>query len=143
MEKNTNTEQPAADVGALLNAARQSPVGATLVDYNPMDKIPTLSIGEEITPGTVLNGSCDGTDIIASVKFIHSKERNESGVPVQRLHRLRLLDGTVVGLWSTGELRAVWDKLAMGEFISIKYIEKGVNAKGQQQHFFEFKKSAN
>jgi hypothetical protein len=134
------TELPEIDKGAILKTAAQVPAGANLVEYNPLENIPTLSVGEDIVPNTTINGYYEGTERIASPKFTHAKERDERGVPCQYLHKMKLLDGTIVGIWSTGELKAVFDRMAVGEFLSLKYLEKGVNAKGQAQHFFEYKK---
>lgn len=129
------------DVNAILKTAAQVPSGAKLVEYNPLENIPTLSVGDEIQPGMTLNGHYDGTDRVCSVKFTHAQERDaQTGLPVQYLHKLRLLDGTVIGIWRTGELKAVFDRMAVGEFISLTYKGKGTNAKGLAQHFFEYKK---
>lgn len=135
------TEAQKFDVNSILKTAAQVPTGAKLVEYNPLENIPTLAVGDEIKPGTTLNGHYEGTDRICSVKFTNAQERDsQTGLPVQYLHKLRLLDGTVIGIWRTGELKAVFDRMAVGEFISLNYKGKGKNAKGQDQHFFEYKR---
>lgn len=134
-------KQPQHDMGAVLKAASAVPSGAKLVEYNPLENIPTLAVGDDIKEGMTLNGYFDGTEVIKSAKFTNSQERDTvTGLPIQRLHKLRLLDGTVIGIWNTGELKAVFEKLPVGEFISLTYKGKGTNAQGRAQHFFDYKR---
>ncbi|NJM09371.1 MAG: hypothetical protein HC883_00265 [Bdellovibrionaceae bacterium] len=136
-----STEQ--IDATALLKIAGQIPAGLQLEDYNPMEAIPTIAVGAEFAQGTTVAGFYEETQVVASPKFVHSKTRNEKGVPTQLLHVLRIGSpaGERLGIWTTGELKAAFDRLPAGAFVAITYKGKGVNAKGQQQHFFEFKRA--
>lgn len=128
----------------LLQRAAQIPQDVKVEEYNPMETIPTLAVGDDFTAGMTVAGFYEETQVIASPKFIHSKERNEKGVPVQRRHVLRI--GSRVGerlaIWTTGELGVAFEKLDPGTFIAVTYKGKGENAKGQQQHMFELKRTA-
>jgi hypothetical protein len=128
----------------LLKQAALVPQGLVVEDYNPMEQIPTLAVGEdgEFKPGMTVAGYYEETQRISSPKFIHSKEVDEAGVKVQYRHVLRIgsLQGERLGIWTTGELRTAFKKLTPGTFVVITYKNRGVNAKGQKQHFFEFKK---
>lgn len=137
------TDTDTAETAELLAELKQAPEGVTLVDWNPMESIPTLSVGKEITPGTVLNCVFLRTEIMASVKFTHSKTRNAEGVPTQPRHVFKSTKtGKLFAIWNTGELKMVCDKLVEGDIISLTYVEKGMNTKGQAQHFFEYQKAA-
>lgn len=128
----------------LLKQAGQLPQGVAVEDYNPMENIPTVAVGEEFTAGMTLAGYFEETQIIASKNFKYSQEKNADGLPIQRRHVLRVgsPSGERLGIWSTGELRNTFEKLQPGQFIAITYKGKGENAKGQQQHFFEYKRGA-
>jgi len=127
-------------VAEVLKSASQKPSGVQLEKFDPLENIPTLTVGDDgdITTGMVLTGRFVSSDRISSPKFNMSKERDENGVTVQYLHVLEALDGSRFGIWSTGELKAAFAKLQAGELISIKYNGKGKNAKGQDQHMFEY-----
>ena len=130
----------AAKKAAILNETKAVPSGATMVEFNPMETIPTLAIGEDIVEGQSINARYVRTDVRASVKFVHSKTRNADGVPTQLLHIFRSTSGNLFGIWSTGELKNVCEKLQPEELVSLTYKGKGQNAKGQQQHFFDYKR---
>lgn len=126
----------------LLRQAQAMPAGVTLEDYNPMENIPTLSVGADFSEGMTVTGFFEETQVIASPKFIHSKTKNADGVPTQLRHVLRIGSptGDRLGIWNCGELKFTFEKLTPGQLISITYKGKGENTKGQPQHFFEFKR---
>lgn len=134
------TEQQKPSVADVLRAASQAPAGLALESFDPLENIPTLTVGDEgdIKKGMVVTGYFEATERISSHKFTYATERDENGVPVQLLHVLRTVSGTKLGIWSTGELKAAFAKLNVGELISIKYNGKAKNAKGQDQHMFEY-----
>jgi hypothetical protein len=147
----SNTEQTArqdglvAETAAILGEVTQAPAPGdlALATWNPMESIPTLSVGVEgdIKPGMTVTGYFVRNEVIASPKFTHSKVRNAQGVPTQVRHVLRATNsGKLFGIWTCGELKMAFEKLEVGEALSLKYIEKGVNSKGQAQHFFEYLK---
>lgn len=128
----------------LLAKATAMPQGVQLEAYNPMENIPTLGVGLELTEGMTVSGYFEETQTISSPKFIHSKTVDANGVKTQLRHVLRIGSptGERLAIWNCGELKAAFDKLAPGSFISIKYLRKGVNAKNQPQHFFELQRQA-
>lgn len=134
----TQTEDAAALQG-LLGAAGRVPTGLNTREVNPMESIPTAAVGKEILPGSVICGTYVRTETIASPKFTYAKTTNAAGVPTQERHILRLQNGSLLGVWSTGELKAVFDKWPVGSMIILKYIKKGLNADNNQQHFFEYR----
>lgn len=127
-------------VADVLKAASQAPKGVELEKFDPLENIPTLTVGDDgdIKTGMTLTGRFVETSRISSPKFTMAREKDENGVPVQYLHVLEAADGTRFGIWSTGELKAAFNKLQVGELISIKYNGKAQNAKGQPQHMFEY-----
>ena len=127
------------NVADLLKAASQAPAGVALQEYNPMESLPTLAVGEEITAGTVIVGKFVGTETIASRKFKFSQKKNAEGIPTQDRHILELADGRRLGVWTCGELGMVFGKIQPGSWIELKYNGKGMNSNNQQQHFFEYK----
>lgn len=131
--------QQEVDVKGLLADAAKRPAGVNLREVNPMESIPTLAVGKDILPGSVINGVYVRTETIASPKFTYAKTQNAQGVPTQERHILRLSNGKLMGLWSTGELGNVFEKWPVGSFISLTYKSKGKNAKGDDQHFFDYK----
>lgn len=126
----------------LLKKASTLPPGVTAEEYNPMENIPTVSVGDEFVAGQTICGWYEETQVIASPKFVYSKTRNPDGVPTQLRHVVRTGSptGDRLAIWSTGELKNTFDKLQPGSFIAITYKGKGLNSKGQNQHFFEFKR---
>lgn len=126
----------------LLKKATAAPTGKKLETWNPMENIPTLAVGDDFKQGMTISGWFEETQLIASPKFTHSQEKNEAGVPVQRRHVLRIGSptGDRLGIWNCGELRVGFEKLTPGTFVAITYKGKGKNAKGQDQHFFEFQR---
>ena len=131
------------DTAALLREAGQMPSGTAMEDFNPLEQIPTLAIGKDIVTGQKIVGRFVETQRLTSAKFIHSQETDPTtGLKVQYLHVFELLNKKRIGIWSTGELYAVCEKLAAGELIAITYKGKGTNAKGQAQHFFEYQREA-
>lgn len=135
-----STEPVKANPADILKAAAQTPAGVQLETFDPLENIPTLSVGDDgdIKKGQVVTGYFQGTERISSHKFTMSNERDENGTPVQLLHVLQAVNGTRFGIWSTGELRAAFGKMSVGELISIKYNGKAKNQKGQDQHMFEY-----
>lgn len=131
--------QQELDVKGLLAQAAKVPAGVNLKEFNPMESIPTLAVGKDILPGSTINGTYVRTEVIASRKFTYSKVLNAEGVPTQERHILRLANGQLMGLWSTGELGNVFEKRAIGSYISLRYVSKGKNADNNDQHFFEYK----
>lgn len=128
----------------LLKRAGAVPSGVTVEEFNPMDVIPTVAVGEEFAEGMTIAGWYEETQVIASKKFTYSKEVNEKGIPTQKRHVLRVGSptGDRLAIWTCGELRNTFEKLQPGQFIALTYKGKGVNANGQQQHFFEYKRGA-
>lgn len=124
----------------LLAKATQRPAGVQVEDFNPMENIPTLAVGDDFVEGMTVSGWFEETQIIASPKFVHSKTRNADGVPTQPRHVLRIGSptGDRLGIWNTGELKNTFEKLQPGSYIEITYKGKGKNSKGQDQHFFEY-----
>lgn len=127
------------DAEALLKAAADTVKGKKLKMFDPLESIPTLAVGKEINPGQVIAGTYVRTDRLASHKFVHARETDENGTPVQYRHILRLANKQLLGIWSVGELKMVFDKLKEGAFIEITYKEKGKNQKGLAQHFFSYR----
>jgi hypothetical protein len=132
---------PKVDVAALLKKAGQAPAGVRMEEFNPLENIPTASVGEEIQPGMTITGYFKETQRIASNKFKFATEKDERGVPVQLLHVFRLVSGDMLGIWNSGELKLLCSRLAPDELVSLTYKGKGINGNGQQQHFFEYKKA--
>jgi hypothetical protein len=126
----------------LLKQASVLPTNLKVEEFNPMENIPTLAVGEEFKAGMTVAGWFEETQLIASPKFKFSQERNEKGVPVQRRHVLRIGSptGPRLGIWTTGELTNTFEKLQPLTFIAITYKGKGMNSNNQQQHFFEYKR---
>ncbi len=146
MEAQTQDQgQPKPVPADLLKRAGQLPANVRLEQYNPMENIPTIAVGEEFLEGATVVGYYDETQVIASPKFKFSRTKNAEGVPTQKRHVLRIGSPTSaekLGIWSTGELANTFDKLAKGDLISIKYLRKGENGAGNQQHFFEYSRPA-
>jgi len=130
------------DLGALLKDAGTVPAGVVLEKWNPMENVPTAAIGKDILPGMVIAGYFEGTQRAVSAKFQNSQERDaETGLPVQYLHVFRLAKtGKKLGIWSTGELKQICEKLSLNELVRITYDGKRENAQGRQQHFFNYEK---
>ena len=112
----TTTVQTQEDVSAILSEVTSVQGVAGMAAWNPMETIPTLAIGEDIKPGTTLTGYFVRNETIASPKFVHSKTKNEYGVPTQIRHVFRSIKtGKLFGIWTCGELRMACDKLFEGE----------------------------
>jgi hypothetical protein len=130
------------DGASLLAKAAQAPQGIETEEYNPMENIPTIAVGKQWAEKQTINGYFVETQRCTSAKFTNAKERDPAtGLGVQFLHVFRLASGDKLGVWSTGELANVCEKLKANEFISITYKGKGTNAQGRQQHFFEYRKA--
>ena len=127
----------------LLAKATALPGNIRLEAFDPMENIPTLGVGAGIEPGMTISGYFAGTEVVASPKFTYSQTRNEAGIPTQLRHRLRVgtPTGPMIGIWNAGELKVGFEKLREGDFVSLTYKGKGKNAKGQDQHNFEWKKA--
>lgn len=141
-----NRDQKAID--AALKLATAAPVGMELVDFSPMESIPTLSVestisGEgEIKKGMTISGIFLETERLVSDKFTQSQETDpETGKKVQYRHVLQLADKSKVAIWNTGELKPGFKKIQPGTFVSLTYNGCGQNSKGQKQHFFSWKTS--
>lgn len=126
----------------LLAQAMQMPAGVQVEDWNPMETIPTLRVGDDFKEGMTVAGFFEETQELASVKFTKSKTKNAAGVPTSFRHVLRIgsLTGPRLAVWSGGELKVAFEKTTPGTFISLTYKGKGVNAKGNDQHFFDIKR---
>jgi hypothetical protein len=133
MDKNTE---------ALLKKASTTPQGVKVEEFNPTDRIPSVAVGEEFTPGMTIEGWYDETLPISSPKFRYGEESEKPGEKMKRLHVLRIGSptGERLGIWSVANLRIAFEQLQPGTFISITYKGRGQNAKGQQEHFFEYKR---
>jgi hypothetical protein len=138
----TGTEvRSAAEV---LAAVGKPLPGMKAQDYDPMESIPTLSVGEgnDILPGQLLVGTFVETDRLVSAKFKNSQEKDvETGLPVQYRHVL-INGDTKFAIWNCGELKQIFKKIAKGTYVELTYIGKGENFKGQQQHNFKVKVAA-
>lgn len=129
------------DVAAILKNAGALPQGAVFEEFDPLENIPTVAVGDDWKEGVTITGYFEGTQTIASPKFKHAKDRNANGVPVNYLHVFRVAaTNQKLGIWTTGELRLVCEKLNIGELVSITYKGKGTNTSGSAQHFFTYKK---
>lgn len=126
---------------ALASATKAA--SAPLQEWNPLEDVPTLTVGEDLKAGMTINGYFVETQRISSPKFTYSQERDENGVTVAYRHVIRTEDGHKLGIWSTGELRLAFERLVPNDFISLTYKGKGTNAKGQSQHFFEYRRAQN
>lgn len=126
----------------LLKRASALPPEVVVEQYNPMENIPTLAVGEELKAGMTLAGWYEETQLIESMKFRFAQRKGPNGKPAQLRHILRIGSptGERLGIWSTGELANTFDKLQPGTFIAITYKGKGLNANNQEQHFFEYKR---
>ena len=127
----TGAEAPKVDVKALLAKAGTAPAGVKMEDFNPLENIPTASVGEEITAGMVITGYFVETQRIASHKFKFATEKNDQGVPVQLLHVFRLVSGDMLGIWNSGELKLLCSRLTPNELISLTYKGKGIKYEGE------------
>lgn len=131
------SEMSAADV---LAAVGRPVAGMKALDYDPMESIPTLSVGDEgdIITDQLIAGIFLETERLSSPKFTHSKEVDENGVKVQYRHVL--LNGkTKFAIWNCGELKQIFSKIVKGTYVELTYLGKGTNSKGQQQHNFRVK----
>lgn len=140
MAKQTEKTEEAKGVPAdLLKRASAVPAGVKTQEYNPMEAVPTLTVGKDFSAGMTIAGYFDENEVIASHKFKYSKTMNEEGVPTSTRHVIRVGSptGEKLAIWSCGELRLAFEKINRGDFISIKYLKKGLNSKGEDQHFFE------
>lgn len=138
------TEEQEGVSADLLKAASTMPKNEVVETFNPLEKIPTLTVGQDFAVGMTIAGWVDETQTLASHKFKFSQKRNAEGVPTSLRHVLRIGSptGEKLGIWSCGELKLAFEKLPAGTFIAITYKGKGENASGQEQHFFEFKRGA-
>lgn len=126
----------------LLARASQMPANVKVEAFDPMEKIPTLTVGDDWQPGQTIGGYFDAVEVLASKKFTYSKKLNADGIPTSERIVLRLGSptGDRLAIWGTAELLNVASKLRRGEFIQITYKEKGTNSNNQAQHFFEYKR---
>lgn len=140
----TNEQQERGVPADLLALATKAPTGKKLEVFNPLENIPTLAVGDDLKEGMTISGYFEETEVIASTKFTFSQTRNEHGVPTQLRHVLRIGSptGAKLGIWNCGELKVAFDKMGRGQFIALTYKGKGLNAKGQQQHFFDLQREA-
>lgn len=122
----------------LLKRASVIPQGMKTTEYNPTENLPTLGVGTDIVPGSVLAGFFEGTETITSPKFKKTVKKSAEGIPQQDLHVLRLTSGEKLGIWSVAALQLFFSKRTPGEFVVVKYTGKGINESGNSQHFFEF-----
>jgi hypothetical protein len=133
--EDTQTEIPTADV---LKQAGTRASGKKTVVFNPLEKIPTLAIGEDVKPGQVLAGFFETTERLTSAKFTYAQEKDaETGLPVQYRHVLTN-GGTKYGIWNCGELKLIFSKMVRGQYIELTYKVKG-EVNGRPQHQFEVK----
>lgn len=137
-------EKEKGTLEGLLSKAGAIPEGVTVEDFNPLENIPTLTLGEDFVDGQTVAGWFEETQVLASHKFKFSQEKNAEGVPTSRRHVLRIGSptGERLAIWSSGELRNTFEKVQPGQFIAITYKGKGMNANNQQQHFFDYKRGA-
>lgn len=138
MEQTKEGADQAALQSLLQKATAAPPAGKTLEKVDPMERIPSIGVGKEWTAGMTVSGYFAGTEEIPSLK---SRKLNEEGKPAFLRHILRVgsPSGERLGLWSTASLEAFFEKVEIGTFVTIKYLNKGVNEQGNANHFFEFK----
>lgn len=130
-------EQKKGVPAELLNLAQKGVAGKNMEPVDPMESIPTLGVGKELTPGMSISGYYERTEEIPSPK---SKQLNAAGERVFVRHILRIGSptGERLGIWTTAALAAFFELVNPGQLVQIKYVRKGENEQGQAQHFFEF-----
>lgn len=131
-------ETTTVNAADLLKRASEVPKDMVMEENNPLEAIPTLGVGREIVPNTVIAGYYEGTETLTSVKFKKAQKKSPEGIPQQDRHILRLVNGDKLAIWNTGGLSLFFSKREIGEFVRIKYTGKGTNEQGNDQHFFEF-----
>lgn len=115
------------NINALLKDASYVPDTVTLEENNPIENVPTVSVGKEIQKGTVIAGYYD------SSREVETK-RGKS-----MIHTLRLAkNGSKLAVWGKASLNLFFSKRQAGEFVKFTYTGLGKNEEGNDQHFFEF-----
>jgi len=138
MEGTPQTEGMSAS--EILGFAGKADQGKRLEDYNPLETIPTLGVGD-LSVGQVLCGTFVMSEVIASPKFKYAREKNDKGVPIQTRHVLEN-GGKKFGIWSVGELKLIFGKLTPGTYVALTYNGLG-EVNGNDQHRFSCKVASN
>lgn len=131
------SEQEQTPVSAdLLKRAGALPANApAMTEVDPFEREPRIRIGKELTVGMTINGYFSANKIVKTPK---SKYADETIVHVLRVGSPT---GDLLGLWTVAELGAFFENMPAGTLVSINYKSKGVNADGNDQHYFELKRS--
>jgi hypothetical protein len=137
METTENTENMTPS--EILKYASRPTTGKKLVDFNPLETIPTLGVGD-LEKGQILAGNYVETETIASTKFKFARETNENGTPIQKRY---VLDngGQKFAIWSVGELKLIFSKMIPGQYVHLTYNGLGT-VNGTEQHRFSVKVAA-
>lgn len=129
-----NNEQQDQAVPADLLALATKPVDGETVEVNPFDRPPLLKVGKDWLPGVTISGYYLETVTIPTPK---SKYADKADAHVLRVGSPT---GKKLGIWSVGELGAFFEGMQPGTLVSITYKSKGINAEGNNQHFFTFRR---
>lgn len=130
MENREEAQGVPADLLALATKAPKE----ELTQVNPFERPPLLKVGKDWTEGMTLSGYYAETIIIPTPKSKYAKES------AAHILRVGSPTGRKLGIWSVGELGAFFEGMQPGTLVSITYKSKGVNADGNNQHFFEFRR---
>jgi hypothetical protein len=134
--ENQTTETTNMSPEEILRFASRETSGKKLTEFNPLETIPTIGVGD-LKTGQVLAGIYVETESIASAKFKFARETNEQGTPVQKRY---VLDngGQKFAIWSVGELKLIFSKMTPGQYVHLTY--KGLGeVNGTEQHRFTVK----
>jgi len=138
---NNEEKQYEAIPAELLKQAAILPKDApALTEVNPFEREPRLDIGsaadgKTFTPGMTVTGYFVENKLVATPKSKYAKET------IVHILRIGSPTGTKLGIWTKAELRAFFEDMAPGTLVSIHYKEMGKNADGNDQHYFELKRS--
>lgn len=129
------------DAKEILKQVGKPMPGQKAETFDPMEKIPTLVVGEDLVQGQMVAGTFLTTERLVSDKFTYSREVDEeTGKKVSRRHVL--LNGkTKFAIWNCGELNLIFSKIVPGQYIELTYLGKQ-EVNGAQQHRFSVKAGA-
>lgn len=129
------------DAKELLKQVGKPVPGQKAETFDPMEKIPTLVVGEDLVKGQMVAGTFLVTERLVSDKFTYSKEIDEeTGKKVSRRHVL-LNGATKFAIWNCGELNLIFQKIVAGQYVELTYLGKE-DVNGSQQHRFAVKAGA-
>ncbi len=128
-EQTTGTMTP----DQILGFAGKAQKGRRAEEFNPLETIPTLGVGD-LKKGQLLCGTYVGAEVIASNKFKYAREKNEKGVPQQTRYVLEN-DGKKWAIWQVGELKLIFSKVVIGQYVEITYQGLEMVNDTEQHHF--------